>query len=124
MLAHTATIEAARAGEHGRGFVAVATEMQNLSKLATKAAEEIKNNNWQIGRKVSDSRILVAQGKQHPGRTRQFHNIVFTIKMSEILAFSEQQTYWHPRKVNLIIGQMDDVTQRRGFLCTSENIIG
>ena len=62
LLALNATIEAARAGDAGKGFAIVASEVKNLAKQTSSAAEDIRKRITALQEGMSDMLSSMADG--------------------------------------------------------------
>jgi len=89
LLALNATIEAARAGDAGKGFAIVASEVKELAKQTTSAADE-------IGQKINDVQGVVAN---------------VTTAMNAIRD-SIQKMRAHSQNIHSSVGQQSQATQK------------
>ena len=89
LLALNATIEAARAGDAGKGFAIVASEVKELAKQRTSAADE-------IGQKINDVQGVVAN---------------VTTAMNAIRD-SIQKMRAHSQNIHSSVGQQSQATQK------------
>ena len=114
LLSINAAVEAANTGEEGRGFAVVSTEVRNLSKRSSKAANEIKTL-------IQENVLLVSEGSKIVDTTiHELQDIVNEAKrVNEVisnLAESVNEQQEGIEHINKTIEKLNEVTRMNTWI--------
>jgi methyl-accepting chemotaxis protein len=114
LLSLNAAVEAARAGDEGRGFAVVATEIRNLAKRSTDAANDIQQLVESNEEKINEMAEVSAD------TTELLLKVVDKIKEANIAVRDIKNNSMEQargiQQINTAVVQMDEVTQNNAAL--------